>query len=177
MERQKRPQPSLLFYWETRVNGCLLPAMRDCCLRMYKEEQLLNERLSHAQAVTWRSWTSRERQESSARFPPFIPTRSAKTKKKTIDAADNTRPYVTIFQNYYFPPLLSLWWCLSWSGSGGGIPHTRTHANTSKRCFVFCSFLLFGEEKKSNISNNNNNSCIIEWWFNPRRLSVRHIYK
>ena len=55
MERQKRPQPSLLFYWETRVNGCLLPAMRDCCLRMYKEEQLLNERLSHAQAVTWRS--------------------------------------------------------------------------------------------------------------------------
>ena len=150
MERQKRPQPSLLFYWETRVNGCLLPAMRDCCLRMYKEEQLLNERLSHAQAVTWRSWTSRERQESSARFPPFIPTRSAKTKKKTIDAADNTRPYVTIFQNYYFPPLLSLSLVMSfmewkWRRHPAHT-HTRKHIETVF-CFLFFFIVWGGKEK------------------------------
>ena len=148
MERQKRPQPSLLFYWETRVNGCLLPAMRDCCLRMYKEEQLLNERLSHAQAVTWRSWTSRERQESSARFPPFIPTRSAKTKKD-----NRCRRQHQAVRNYFskllFPsPSLSLVMSfMEWKWRRHPAhTHTRKHIETVF-CFLFFFIVWGGKEK------------------------------
>ena len=149
MERQKRPQPSLLFYWETRVNGCLLPAMRDCCLRMYKEEQLLNERLSHAQAVTWRSWTSRERQESSARFPPFIPTRSAKTKKKDNRCRRQHQAVRNYFSKLLFPsPSLSLVMSfMEWKWRRHPAhTHTRKHIETVF-CFLFFFIVWGGKEK------------------------------
>ena len=146
MERQKRPQPSLLFYWETRVNGCLLPAMRDCCLRMYKEEQLLNERLSHAQAVTWRSWTSRERQESSARFPPFIPTRSAKTKKKDNRCRRQHQAVRNYFSKLLFPsPSLSLVMSfMEWKWRRHPA-HTQTHRNG---VLFFVLFYCLGRKRK-----------------------------